>query len=288
MIEISELLIEETKENKKFAKKDIFLFNAAIELGNIDYFLNYVECYKKHSECIIYFTTSGGDINAAYKMGRYFQENYDNFTLCIYGHCKSAGTLVALGANDIIMGKFGEFGPLDVQVFNKDEFLNRTSGLAIQQSLDSISDKTFRLFEKIFVELREKSGGNITTQTASKIAKEMSIGLYSPITEKVDYERFGELQRALDVVLYYGFRLGVKEDIVKHLAMNYPCHSFVIDIFEAKGLFSNVREPDNNDIFLKNFIENWGKSRYGCDITRYPYINIVLDIKIEKLKKEVE
>jgi ClpP class serine protease len=46
---------------------------------------------------------------------------------------------MALGANEIVMSDFGEFGPLDVQIYKTDEFA-RSSGLDIHQSLHVIGN----------------------------------------------------------------------------------------------------------------------------------------------------
>ena len=35
-------------------------------------------------------------------------------------HCKSAGTLLALGADEIIMSNLSELGPLDIQLPDRD------------------------------------------------------------------------------------------------------------------------------------------------------------------------
>lgn len=230
--------------------KDFFIYN-----GGIDPFLDkkIIPILKKtcRSENIVLFlTTPGGDPDAAYRLSRYLQQNYKHFTLAVLGACKSAGTLLALGAKEVIMNSEGEFGPLDVQLFRPDEFMQRTSGLTISQSLSFIGNKSFETFEKMFLDIRGKSGGVITTTTAANIASSIVTGIYAPITEKIDPMRIGEMQRSMDVAIHYGIRLGADEEKVQHLAKNYPSHSFVIDFEEAQGLFNNVRKPNQAEEFL--------------------------------------
>ena len=43
--------------------------------------------------------------------------------------CKSAGTILALGADVIIMSQYAELGPIDVQLQKEDEVGESTSGL---------------------------------------------------------------------------------------------------------------------------------------------------------------
>lgn len=282
--ELSELSQYNTKE-----KSDIFYFCAEITAINIEQFTSFVEQNKKRDNCHIFFVTNGGDIDAAYRMARFFKKHYKKLTLYIYGPCKSAGTLFALGASEIIMGKNGEFGPLDVQVFDRDEFMQRSSGLSIHQSLESIGKKSFELFEMVFLNLKQKSGGNITTQTAAEIASKIAVGLYAPITEQIDSSRLGELQRSLDIAIHYGIRLGVSENIVRHLTMDYPCHSFVIDYEEAERLFQNVRIPEEFELLLRNNLKGYALENYKTDITRYPARDDIAGmIQIEKKEQENE
>jgi len=49
--------------------------------------------------------------------------------LYVFGYCKSAGTLVAVAADQIVMSEFGQFGPLDVQLSDKNEIFGQTAAL---------------------------------------------------------------------------------------------------------------------------------------------------------------
>ncbi|MGS0536682.1 hypothetical protein [Pseudoalteromonas sp. SaAl2] len=63
--------------------------------------------------------TFGGDPHAGYKMARLLQYEYKHLTVAIPEMCKSAGTLIAIAANEIIYGPLGELGPLDIQTRKK-------------------------------------------------------------------------------------------------------------------------------------------------------------------------
>jgi len=205
------------------------------------------------------------------------QTVYDRFTLIVPAECKSAGTLLALGATEIAMDLFGELGPLDVQVFDPDEFLHRTSGLAISQSLDLINEKAFAAWEDAFMNVRAKSLGNITTATASEIATALVTGLYSKITDKIDPSRLGELQRSTDVAKQYGVRLGADQDCVKTLIEGYPSHSFVIDYRETQNLFGDsVRLIDKCETLLLMLLTQTCKSEYGTDFVHRLTDNIAI------------
>ncbi len=55
--------------------------------------------------------TYGGHPNCAYKIARRLQTKYKKFYLYVAGYCKSAGTLIAVGSDEIVMRDSAEFGP---------------------------------------------------------------------------------------------------------------------------------------------------------------------------------
>ncbi len=115
----------------------------------------------------------------------YVKRYYQYFTLYVVGHCKSAGTLIALGADEIVMFDFGELGPLDVQLSKEDEMTN-TSGLSLRQAIMVLQDEAFSMFEDCFLKLKGRSGGTITTKTASEISSSLVTGLFAPVFAQID------------------------------------------------------------------------------------------------------
>lgn len=222
---------------------DLLIYSGEISDATDHTLINILETKCTGKRVFLLLTTPGGDADAAYRLARYCQLNREHFTVGVFGVCKSAGTLLALGAHELVVAKRGELGPLDVQTFRPDEFMQMSSGLTISQALDYLTEKVFESWESIFLQIRAKSQGVITTKTAGELACSIVTGLYSPISDKIDPQRFGEMQRSLHIATEYGKRLGVKEDIVEHLCKNYPAHSFVIDFAEAQQLLQTVRSP---------------------------------------------
>ena len=113
-----------------------------------------------------------------------------------------------------------------------------------------MSNKAFDTFEQVFITMRRKSAGIITTKTASEIASQIAVGLFSPLAERIDPSWIGQLQMSIDVALHYWARLGMDIASVKTLIEQYPSHSFVIDYREATELFDNVRLPKKGELLL--------------------------------------
>jgi hypothetical protein len=249
---------------------DFFLFSGDLPPGIERPFARYIDRQKKHSTSGLILTTPGGSADTSYSIARRLNRLYDTFGVIVTGYCKSAGTLLALGANELIIAPDAEFGPLDVQLFSPDEFMKRSSGLSISQAMRWLNEQSFNTFEQIFLSLRGRSGANITTKTAGDFASTIVGTLYSSITDKVDPVTIGEMQRAVDIALEYGKRLGASEDVVNHLVNDYPSHGFVIDSEEALTLFPNARPIKDGEYRLLREVGAIFANEFGTDFTIEP------------------
>lgn len=220
---------------------DCFLYSGPILPESAIAILDQAEVFKHCRRLMLVLATQGGDADAAYRIASRFKVMYqDDFLLVVNGFCKSAGTLVAMAASRILMSDRAELGPLDIQLFQPDEFIQRSSGLAVSQAVEFVCSKAFSTWEDCFLRIRASSGGNITTQTAAEIATQLTVGLFSPIMARIDPLRAGEHQRWVNVAQDYGVRLGGNPSTVKRLIEAYPSHSSVIDRSEAERLLTNV------------------------------------------------
>ena len=225
---------------------DVFYVSAPLIRSSADALHGLHKTGVSHERCVLVLTTFGGYPDAAYIMARDLRESYPKgFRVCIFGFCKSAGTLLALGASKIVMGSRGELGPLDVQVSEKDELGQYGSGLEIFTSLNVLTTTAFAMFHRYLQETVERNNGQISTKTAAEIATKLTVGLMSPISRQIDPLRLGRRQRALDIAKRYAMQLGVPEKTATVLTTDYPDHGFVIDLPAAKKLLGpeKVRSP---------------------------------------------
>lgn len=233
---------------------DIILFSGPIRPKAYGMLLDQIEKRRRREDLaarpnvMLILTTNGGSADTAFQIGRCLQRRYcdGNFTLFVATYCKSAGTLIATGADEIVMTESAELGPLDVQVYKSDELGEYTSGLTPIQSLLTLRVEAFKTFEYHFLNIRYSSGFQITTRLAAQIAARLTNGCFSPIYQQVDPMRLGELQRAMSIAFHYGDRLNrgnLKNGALSRLVSEYPSHDFIIDRDEAGDLFERVREP---------------------------------------------
>lgn len=235
----------------KYAEKndtDVLFFNGTID-ENAFKPNTVLDRQQKRKHLLFILVTLGGDPHAAYRLMRRLQASYEKITLLISGQCKSAGTLVAMGAHELVFGEFGELGPLDIQLFMKDEPLIPESGLTMLASLRSLQEEAFKAATAIGSEFRRNTRGIVSLETTANVVSTLIGQLYTPLFKQLDPGQLGAVSRALKISEEYGKRLiekgrNLSLATLTELIMNYPTHAFVIDEWEARHLFKNVRQPD--------------------------------------------
>lgn len=228
---------------------DVFIFNGEIKrIGDLR-FIEFVDKQKKSDELLLILTTPGGSPDAAYKIGRYLQSRYSDFKILIPGWCKSAGTLLAISANELVFSPYGELGPLDVQMTRPDKLAGLESGLNITDAFFTLENRAKETFNDLVNQIIEGSNGIVSFPTASHSASEIVGSLYGPIFARIDPEEVGSRARAMRIGEDYGKRLNerfknLKPNAIIGLSQDYPSHGFVIDRTEASILFERVREAN--------------------------------------------
>jgi hypothetical protein len=205
------------------------------------------------------------------------------YTAFIPGWCKSAGTLTAIGAHDLVIGDFGELGPLDVQMPKTDELFELSSGLTVTQALSTLEQQSFRMFERYFLAIKQKSWNQITFRTATEVAAKMVVGLMEPIYRQIDPMHVGEAGRAMQIAADYAVRLDAASDNLHagdalwNLVSGYAHHGFVIDRLEAAEYFQHVEEPTDEEAWLAEQL---------ADMAKYPMSEDASGALIEYLSEQ--
>lgn len=238
---------------------DVYFYSAPIDDDGFGALTQSVATNKRKDRALLILVTNGGLANSAYQIARLLQTQYKHFILFLPSRCKSAGTLVALGANVLLMDAFSELGPLDVQLFKQNEIASRKSGLLSRSAFDAMADAAFELYERLMFSITLKSGGNVGFKLASELAASMASTMMSPVYAQMNPEVAGSENRDLNVAFEYGARLVEKSDnasleSVFKLVYGYPSHDFIIDADEANVLFDNVDYPSENLYKITEFL----------------------------------
>ena len=171
-------------------KADVILYNGHIDEEG---FLKLASLYFGEEESapnvFLILSTLGGESDAAYRNARLLQEEYRKFAIVIPHMCKSAWTLLATGAHEIVISRIGELGPLDVQVVEQDE-LKMRSGALVLSALQAVKEQSFDLFQAFMFKLKAVSADAFTLRTSADIATVVTTGLFKEI---VSYKRGKEI-----------------------------------------------------------------------------------------------
>ncbi|WP_445289465.1 SDH family Clp fold serine proteinase [Variovorax atrisoli] len=228
---------------------DAYVYAGPIEKSGYDLVCDRLEENKnKRKKVILFLSTGGGNPHAGYRIARAFSHHYgsENFRIAVTAECKSAGTLICVGASSLIFFDKGELGPLDVQFQKQDEIFQQSSGLDILRGMTYLQNDALEAFNAFLMDINGGSG--LSTKVASEIASSLVKGIYEPMYAQIDPIRLGEMNAALQIANDYGERLNekaknLKDGALKKLIHSYPAHGFVIDRAEARKLFERVDPP---------------------------------------------
>lgn len=193
--------------------------------------------------------SDGGLAEDAFEIARLLQRHCKGFVAVVPRHAKSAATLLALGADSIVLGEFVELGPLDVQIFDS-ERETWISGLDEVQALERLHAFVLSSLDQTMFTMMARTGRKVATVLphVTKLITDMT----RPLFEKVDVVRYAQMSRALKVGEEYTKRLLARklakpeaDRVARNLVENYPTHSFVIDVDEARQLGLQIAASDD-------------------------------------------
>lgn len=194
----------------------------------------------------------GGDARCAYEIAKLLRKHCGGFVAVVPRRAKSAATLICLGADEIILGEYGELGPLDVQVMDPDreEWI---SGLDEVQCLERLNAFALTAFDQAMFLLIKRTGMKVATLLPHVIR--LVTDMTEPMFQSVDVVRYTQMSRSLKVGEEYARRLMVSKygeevanDIARKLVEKYPEHGFVIDRQEATEIGLNPMQATDEQI----------------------------------------
>lgn len=92
--------------------------NTRIAPDVIPVFYRHLEQSEKREKIELFLYTRGGDVLTPWRLVHLIREYTEHFNVLVPFRSSSAGTLLCLGANEIVMTKMGELGPIDPSVVN--------------------------------------------------------------------------------------------------------------------------------------------------------------------------
>ena len=200
---------------------------------------------EKFATLDVILQTPGGDINAAYNNVKLLRYSSKVINMIVPLFAKSAGTLMCLGADNIIMTTLSELGPLDTQIREEQEGGSPTYRSALNgfKALEQVQLHTLETLDIATKLILQRSGMKLSE--AISLATGFAGNTSGTLYQQVDPKKIGEYARALEIGERYGISIltrymnwpAQKADIaIKKLVKSYPAHGYVIDIDELCAL----------------------------------------------------
>lgn len=214
-------------------------YDSIIANGSIDYVMHgeLASCCstgKANDQVVLALVTYGGEANSAFRIGRLLQVMYKTVVVFAPSLCKSAGTLIATAAHRLVISPFGEIGPLDVQLPQRDEIAGQRSGLTTRSALADLKMQAFDFYETFMLGIISRSAGSVSFKLASELAAKATSDVMSSVYSQINPENLGQDYRDLSVATSYGTTLAersknLRPDSIRRLVHDYPSHDYVID-----------------------------------------------------------
>lgn len=174
--------------------------------------------------------TPGGDGEAAVRMARSAQARCKSLTVIVPNQAKSAGTLLAMGAHQILMGPTSDLGPVDPQLYveKADQPLVAAKDLiaAVDSALEHVQNQpeTFALLASLLSDvtyLRYQQAQSAIQRTDELIEAALSS---QPDRSPEDVEHLVEKLKGPFITgpKVHGAMLGAKEAKEAGLPVEYP------------------------------------------------------------------
>lgn len=222
---------------------------------------NALHC-KKFEVLDVILQTPGGDIDAAFFISKLIRNCCKELNIIVPLFAKSAGTLICLTGDKILMTDVSELGPLDTQIRestdgDEPEYNSALNGFKALEQIQQHNITTLDLVTKLICER-----SSMKVSEAFHLAGEFSGHTSGTLYKHLNPYKIGEYARALEIGEYYGnmiltrykgWNLPDASSVIKKLVYEYPSHGFAIDCEELLKLGMPAEKIDisiEKELFL--------------------------------------
>lgn len=202
-------------------------------------FAKHLEKIGKQNKINLFLYTRGGDMITPIRLIKLMRSYTNEIEMIIPYRAHSAGTLISIGADKLVMGRLGELSPVDPSTghpFNPENPANQKQKMEI-----SVED-----LNSYFLLAKEKAG----------VKDEQMVNVFEDLTAKIHPLSLGNAYRATrmakqiteKLLLMHFDKDNDKEkiaNIVKEITGDICIHGYPITRDEADSLGLSVVEPDS-------------------------------------------
>jgi hypothetical protein len=234
-----------------YATSDRRGFEAQIGQDVIDLFIHHLDKIGVVKNLSLILYTKGGDTAAAWNIVNLIRQYCENFQVIIPHKAHSAGTLISIGANSIVMSRQATLGPIDPSINTplNPPIPNAPPGTTFPVSVEAV--KGYMQFAK------EELGIN-DSHSLSDILIKLSDTVHPLVLGQV-YRSRAQMQMLAKKLLKNQIEDAEKvKRIIDFLTSESGSHDYTINRKEAKhDLGLNIIEPDETiDNIIKAIYED--------------------------------
>ncbi len=234
--------------------------NMAIQIGSDapDIFLEHLDKIGNVPKISLLVYTCGGDTLAGWNIINLIREFCKELEIIIPNKCRSTGTLMALGANKIIMTKQATLGPIDPSLISPlSPIINTNPPQNINVSVESV---------KGYLELLKNELHVDGDYAVSAVATILSQNVHPLVLGDV-FRRQNQIQMlAKKLLTMSAIPEEVQTEITSFLCRDAGSHDYTISRTEALSLGLNIESPT---VALYSIIKYW-------------YDDVVVDLLLKK------
>lgn len=226
------------------------LFRAVVHSDVLPYFRQILKKINHTSKITLAIYTNGGRLETPWPLVNLIREHCDEFEVVVLSKALSAGTMIALGADKIVMTRYAHLSPIDPAADVADE-KNNIKHFEIEDIIGYIDF------------LRDKIG--LTEQaTLGEMAKDLTREINPTLLGSVNRTHSLVRRLAKNLLGLHKEVLSERQskEIVEHLTQKLFSHTHLINYREAKQIgFDNVVElPDEkNEKAIENLLDAYSK-----------------------------
>jgi len=206
----------------------------------IPIFAKHLEKIGKQNKISLFLYTRGGDMITPIRLIKLIRSYADEVEMLIPYRAHSAGTLISIGADKIVMGRLGELSPVDPSTghpFNPENPLNKSQKMEI-----SVED-----LNSYFLLAKEKAG----------VKDDQMVNVFEDLTAKIHPLSLGNAYRATRMAKQIVGKLLLMhfdkdrdketiEKITNEITGDICIHGYPITRDEAESLGLKMTEPEQD------------------------------------------
>jgi hypothetical protein len=203
---------------------------------------------SQDEQIVLLIDSTGGSAKSGYQLAMFLRQYCRRYVALVPNVAKSAATLLAVGADEIILGNSGELGPVDAQVL---EGVRYVPALDRVKALERLHASALEALDRTMALLTLRSEQNVDKLVP--IAADFAARLSEPYLEKQDMVEYTRMSRVLKIGEDYASRLLYRQGKQESKRRNGNSGTRVDDQSHLQGAEGVVEDAPLEEEWLSDY-----------------------------------